>query len=206
MGLFNRFTRKRNQFNQQTEVVPFLPTPHHAALIQKFAHEIMTLVDTRKKRATQFASRVMTTNATMFIPYENPAIEYLLTLLEALKTDPNPFFFNEAYAEFLQTTNAFVNANRNVVPKRKTSVPLINGVLRRMRLFTKQLNSNTANWNRSPSRVRRNSFESVSNTDSNGSSLPSLQGLRNNTRYRPTRRLKGTIVRPSPSTLPPREE
>ena len=208
MGLFNRFTRKTKQPNQQTEPLPFSPTPHHAALIQKLAQEIITLNNTRKKRATQFASTLMTKNAgTMFIPYENPAIEYLLTLLEALKRDPDPFFFNEAYAEFLQTKNAFVHANRNIFPKRKNSVPLINGVLRRMRLFTRQLNSNTANWNRSPSQhSRTNSFESFSNTESNGSSLPSIQRLRNNTRYRPTRRLKGKLVRPNPSRQPPTEE
>jgi hypothetical protein len=168
----------------------------------------MILINTRKKRSTQFASTLMTKNAgTMFIPYETPAIEYLLTLLDALKTDSNPFFFNEAYAEFLQTTNAFVQANRNVFPKRKTSLPLINGVLRRMRYYAARLN-NTNNSLVTP-RVLRRSLESFSTTESNEDSnqhLPSLQSLRNNTRYRPPRRLKGKVVRPNPNTQPPIEE
>lgn len=192
MSLFTKFFTRKNkpkkESNDPLPLSPPPPTPHQAALMKKLSQEIISLVDTRKARSTQFASTIMSKNAgNVFVPFENPAIEYLLNVLEILKTDPNPFFFNEAYAEFLRRKNAFVQANTNIFPKRKTSLPLINGVLRRMRQYAARLN----NTNNSPvtPRPTRRSFGSVSNsqsvfsnTESNSSSLPSLQSLRNNTR------------------------
>lgn len=239
MSLFNKFfTRKKKQNNTPPPEDPIQTpmTPHQAALIKKLAQEIVALDKSRERRLNQFRKTIMntsTTNIYIYSPYEIPAVHYLTNLLKALQSDPNPFFFNEAYAEFLRTKNEYVRSNTNVYfQKRKKSLPLINGVLRRMRQYAARLNNNTNSFNTLP-RIsmtrRRESFDSVannalntfSNTESTGSShpsLPSLRSLRNNTRnlrvaenaaraasrvHTPKQRLKGK--NPSPGTPPPTE-
>jgi hypothetical protein len=221
MGIWNFLTRKKKKPNNTVNNTPLPPpTPNQAALLQKLAQEIVALYDTRKQRSAHFARTIMNKNAgNVFVPYETAAIQYLSNVLEELKKDPNPFFFNEAYATFLHTKNDFVQGNLNVFKKRKNSIPLINGVLRRMRLYAAAL-QNTNNNMRRPPRPTRPSFNSVanfSNDESNGSSLPSLESLRRNTaelralnnlqrarRHVYTRRLKGH-VKPNQGTPPPEE-
>ena len=238
MSLFTKFfTRKKKQNNTPPPEDPIQTpmTPHQAALIKKLAQEIVALDKSRERRLNQFRKTIMNTSTTnIYSPYEIPALHYLTNLLKALQSDPNPFFFNEAYAEFLGTKNEYVRSNTNVYfQKRKKSLPLINGVLRRMRQYAARLNNNTNSFNtlpRTPMTRRRESFDSVanndalntfSNTESTGSrlpSLPSLRSLRNNTRnmrvaenatraasrvHTPKRRLVGKVV--SPDTQPPTE-
>ncbi len=222
MGLWNLLTRKKKKPNNTDNNTPLSPpTPNQAALLQKLAQEILALYDTRKQRSAHFARTIMNKNAgNVFVPYESAAIQYLSNVLEELKKDPNPFFFNEAYATFLHTKNDFVQGNLNVFKKRKNSIPLINGVLRRMRRYAAKLQNTNNNLPRRPSFTRRNSFNRVtnsfSNIESNGSSLPSLKNLERNTAelaalnkrlrgpYVPTRRLKG-VVRPNQGRQPPEE-
>jgi hypothetical protein len=218
MGWFS-WTRKNKSKPISEALQEEVPqTPHQVALLQKFTEEINKLYKQRNIRRTEWIRKLNrktnknNQNSYIYSPYENEAIVYLIHLLRKLEKDPNPFFFNEAYAEFVQTKNQFVKNNTNIFSKRNKSVPLINSVLRKMRVYSKQLENTTNNWNnRSPrSRSRIESFDTFSNTESNlntntsGSSLPSLQQLRENTRYRPTRRLKGRIVKSNPNTQPPK--
>lgn len=192
-------------------------TPHQKALLQKFFQEIGSLAKERNTRRVKWIQKIgkgnmnenlSNPNSYVYSPYETEALNYLVNLYFALEKDPNPFFFNEAYAEFLRTKNHYVKNNTNVFPKRAKSVPLINSVLRKMRLYSKQLETNNLD-NRRPStpRLRKSSFDTFSDEEINTNdkiSLPSLRQLRNNTRRRPTRRLQG-IVKSSPNTPPPEE-
>lgn len=174
------------------------PTPHQFALIEKLKEEIRTLVSERDKRRVNWIRRLHTSNVNTYSPYENVAIDYLLRVLQELQKDPNPFFFNEAYRTYLRTKNQFVKNNTNVFQKRSKSLPLINTVFRRMRLYTQQLTNENFEPNQDllPRRRRTSTFSTFSNSESNNEEvLPSLQQLRNNTRYKPTRRLRGRIVK-----------
>lgn len=212
MGWFSK-TRKQNkpkQNNTRPPPLPSPPTPHQLALIERLKEEIRNLIAQRDKRRVNWIRKLSTSNTNTYSPYENVAIDYLIKVLQELQQDQNPFFFNEAYRSFLHTKNQFVKSNTNLFQKRSKSLPLINSVFRRMRLYTQQL-SNTNNTNNSASLPRRrtSTFSNVSDSDSNTESAPSmftLQQLRNNTRYRPTRRLKGRIVKPNRGTPPLEEE
>lgn len=221
MGWFSWTRKNKNKPKANIEPVaePLPQTEHQRALLQRFVEEINTLYKQRNERRMKWIRKINTRvnlnnqNSYVFTPYENEAVVYLVRLLRALEKDPNPFFFNEAYAEFLRTKNDYVKTNTNIFPKRAKTVPLINSVLRKMRLYSKQLNMNTNNWNhRTPTpRPRIESFDSFSNSESNTNtnttvlSLPSLRQLRNNTRYTPKKRLQGRIVKSNPNT-PPQEE
>jgi len=218
MGLFS-WTRK-NKPNIQANLVrePDPPTPHQAALIEKFVEEINKVYQQRNTRRMKWIRKINTPmnpnnqNSYIFSPYENEAVVYLVGVLQSLQKDPNPFFFHEAYAEFLRTKNDYVKNNTNIFPKRAKSVPVINSVLRKMRVYSKQLEANTNNWNhRTPTpRPRVESFSTFSNSEPNtntsASTLPSLQQLRNNTRHKPKRRIQGRIVKSNPNRPPPEEE
>jgi hypothetical protein len=219
MGWFS-WTRKNKPKTTPEPVLESLPqTLHQRALVEKFVEEINKLYQQRNTRRMKWIRKINrpmnlnNPNSYIFSPYENEAVVYLVGVLRALEKDPNPFFFNEAYAEFLRTKNDYVKTNTNIFPKRAKSVPLINSVLRKMRVYSKQLNMNTNNWNhRTPTpRPRIESFHSFSNTETNTnintsvSTLPSLQQLRNNTRYTPKKRLQGRIVKPNLNRPPPEE-
>jgi hypothetical protein len=208
MGFF-RWTRKQNKPKQNNTLLPPPPppTPHQLALIERLKEEIRNLIAQRDKRRVNWIRKLSTSNQNTYSPYENVAIDYLIQVLEELQKDQNPFFFNEAYRTFLDTKNQFVKSNTNVFQKRSKSLPLINSIFRRMRLYTQKLNNNnTPNNSASLPRRRTSTFSTFSDTESNTEpTLFTIQQLRNNTRYRPTRRLKGRIVKPNQGT-PPLEE
>jgi hypothetical protein len=218
MGLWNLLTRKTKRNTPANEPLPPPVTPAQAALLQKLAQEIVALYDARKQRSAHFARSLLNKNSgTVFNPYETAAIQYLSNVLEELKKDPNPFFFNDAYATFLRTQNDFVRGNRNIFQKRKNSIPLINGVLRRMRSYAAKLQNTNTNTPKPRMRSRRSFGTNVdyfSNDESNGSSLPSLETLRRNTAelaaltapHVYTRRLKGRVVKPNQGRPPLKEE
>jgi hypothetical protein len=184
-------------------------TPDQKALIKKFSEEINNLHTQRNTRRIEWIRKnnkrihLNNQNSLVFSPYENEAIVYLMSLLRALESDPNPFFFNEAYADFLQTKNDYIKQNTNIFPKRARSVPLIDSVLRKMRLYSKQLENNKL----TTPRAFRNSFHNLSTNGSNTnrSSFSSLQNLRNSIQHQPTRRLKGRVVSAN-LNRPPLEE
>ena len=208
MGFFS-WTRKQKK-PKQNNTLPLpqnRPTPHQLALIERLKEEIRKLIQERDKRRVNWIRTINKSNT--YSPYENVAIDYLIQVLQDLQKDPNPFFFNEAYRTYLQIKNQFVKTNTNVFQKRSKSIPLINGVLRRMRLYTKELNNTNTNNSTPVPRRRTSTFSTFSNSESTTESQPSfytLQQLRNNTRYRPTRRLKGRIVKPNRGTPPLEEE
>lgn len=218
MGIFS-WTRKNKPKNTPIAPpapnTPFEQTPHQLALIEKLKEEIRALFQQRDARRVEWIRKinrpvnVNNQNSYIYSPYENEAIEYLLGVLEELKKDSNPFFFNEAYREFLHKRNSMIQGNTNIFRKTTKSLPIVNSVLSRMRRFTAQLN-NVNNGLRTPSlRVHKESFNSFSNVASNNNTITkmvktTLKQLRENTRYRPKRRLHARRV--NLGTQSPEEE
>ena len=204
------WTRKKKNTQIVNNTPPPPPTPQQEQLLEKLKEEIRNVFVKRNTRRVKFIQNVTkpynvaNQNAWWYKPYENNVILYLVDLLKQLQHDPNPFFFNEAYAEFLQRRNQL---NMNAKAKNLT-----NSVLRKLRVYTRKLTNN--NINESPRlRYRTSSFNSFSNAESSNesASLPSLRSLRASIdpnlltpagRGR-TRRLKGHVVKTNQDRLSP---